>query len=66
VSLSQQFKTTPVENGIRIDFHSRIMSEDRTIWIRVPASYNEQNGAIQSYPVMYVLDGKSAFSQLQV
>lgn len=61
VSLSQQFKTTPVENGIRIDFHSRIMSEDRTIWIRVPASYNEQNGAIQSYPVMYVLDGKSAF-----
>lgn len=61
VSLSQQFKTTSVVNGVRIDFHSRIMSEDRTIWIRVPASYNEQNGAIQSYPVMYVLDGKSAF-----
>ncbi len=61
MSVAQQFKTTPVENGIRIDFHSRIMSEDRTIWIRVPASYNEQNGAIQSYPVMYVLDGKTAF-----
>ena len=61
MSVAQQFKATPVENGIRIDFHSRIMSEDRTIWIRVPASYNEQNGAIQSYPVMYVLDGKTAF-----
>ena len=61
MSVAQQFKTTPVENGIRIDFHSGIMSEDRTIWIRVPASYNEQNGAIQSYPVMYVLDGKTAF-----
>ena len=61
MSVAQQFKTTPVENGIRIDFHSRIMSEDRTIWIRVPASYNEQTGAMQSYPVMYVLDGKTAF-----
>jgi len=61
ISAAQQFKATPVENGTRIDFYSQIMSEDRTIWIRVPASYNEQNGAIQSYPVMYVLDGKSAF-----
>ena len=61
MSVAQQFKTTPVENGIRINFYSRIMSEDRTIWIKVPASYNEQNGAIQSYPVMYVLDGKTAF-----
>jgi hypothetical protein len=61
MSVAQQFKLSPVENGIRIDFHSRIMAEDRTIWIRVPASYNEQNEAIQSYPVMYVLDGKTAF-----
>jgi predicted alpha/beta superfamily hydrolase len=61
MSVAQQFKSSPVENGIRIDFHSRIMAEDRTIWIRVPASYNEQTGAIQSYPVMYVLDGKTAF-----
>ena len=61
MSIAQQFKSSPVENGIRIDFHSRIMAEDRTIWIKVPASYNEQTGAIQSYPVMYVLDGKTAF-----
>jgi predicted alpha/beta superfamily hydrolase len=61
MSVAQQFKSTPVENGIRIDFHSPIMAEDRTIWIKVPASYNEQTGAIQSYPVMYVLDGKTAF-----
>jgi predicted alpha/beta superfamily hydrolase len=61
MSVAQQFKSSPVENGIRIDFHSRIMAEDRTIWIKVPASYNEQTGAIQSYPVMYVLDGKTAF-----
>ncbi len=61
MSVAQQFKSSPIENGIRIDFHSRIMAEDRTIWIKVPASYNEQTGAIQSYPVMYVLDGKTAF-----
>ena len=61
MSVAQQFKSSPVENGIRIDFHSPIMAEDRTIWIKVPASYNEQTGAIQSYPVMYVLDGKTAF-----
>ena len=59
--LAQQFKSAPVENGIQIDFYSNIMAENRTLWIRVPASYNEQTGTAQSYPVMYVLDGKTAF-----
>jgi acetylornithine deacetylase/succinyl-diaminopimelate desuccinylase-like protein/predicted alpha/beta superfamily hydrolase len=60
LSSAQEVKTTPVENGVRIDFHSSIMNENRTIWIRVPASYHEEQ-VNQSYPVMYVLDGKSAF-----
>ena len=59
--LGQQFKSAPVENGIQLDFYSNIMAENRTLWIRVPASYNEQTGTAQSYPVMYVLDGKTAF-----
>ena len=59
-SSAQDVKTTKVENGVRIDFHSGVMKEDRTIWIRVPASYHGEQ-VKQSYPVMYVLDGKSAF-----
>ncbi|PJE45728.1 MAG: hypothetical protein CUR34_12900 [Sediminibacterium sp.] len=61
LSVAQQFKSDPVENGIRIKFNSRIMGEERTIWIRVPASYNESPSVTQTYPVIYVLDGKSAF-----
>jgi predicted alpha/beta superfamily hydrolase len=61
LSLAQQFKSEPIENGIRIKFNSRIMGEERTIWIRVPASYNEASSSTQTYPVIYVLDGKSAF-----
>ena len=55
LSMAQQFKSDPVENGVRI------MGEERTIWIRVPASYNEASSSTQTYPVVYVLDGKSAF-----
>jgi predicted alpha/beta superfamily hydrolase len=61
ISVAQEFKSAPIENGIRIDFKSRIMEEDRILWIRVPASYNEQSSAKQTYPVIYVLDGKTAF-----
>jgi predicted alpha/beta superfamily hydrolase len=61
LSVAQQFKSNPIENGIRIKFNSRIMGEERTIWIRVPASYNEASSSTQTYPVIYVLDGKSAF-----
>jgi predicted alpha/beta superfamily hydrolase len=61
MSIAQQFKSEPIENGIRIKFNSRIMGEERTIWIRVPASYNEASSSTQTYPVIYVLDGKSAF-----
>ena len=61
LSLAQKFKSEPLENGVRIKFNSRIMGEERTIWIRVPASYNVVSSSAQTYPVVYVLDGKSAF-----
>ena len=61
LSLAQQFTSEPVENGVRIKFNSRIMGEERTIWVRVPASYYEASSSTQTYPVIYVLDGKSAF-----
>jgi len=61
ISVAQEFKSAPIENGIRIEFKSRTMDEERTLWIRVPASYNEQSSASQTYPVIYVLDGKTAF-----
>jgi len=38
ISVAQEFKSAPIENGIRIEFKSRIMDEERTLWIRVPDS----------------------------
>jgi hypothetical protein len=35
LSLAQQFKSEPVENGVRIKFNSRIMGEERTMMYQV-------------------------------
>jgi hypothetical protein len=40
------------------------LNEKRTYWVKLPASYNNKKYDKQSYPVMYVLDGKSAFFPL--
>jgi uncharacterized protein len=50
--------------GSRFTLESKILNETRAYWIRLPASYNNKNYDKQSYPVMYVLDGKSAFFPL--
>jgi predicted alpha/beta superfamily hydrolase len=50
--------------GIKLTLESKILNERRTYWVRLPASYNNKNYDAQSYPVMYVLDGKSAFFPL--
>lgn len=47
--------------GSKYTLESKILNEARNYWVRLPASYNNQSYDRQSYPVMYVLDGKSAF-----
>lgn len=50
--------------GSTFTLESKILNETRTYWVRLPASYNNKSYDKQSYPVMYVLDGKSAFFPL--
>ena len=51
-------------SGRKFILESKILNESRTYWVRLPASYNHQQYGAQSYPVLYVLDGKSAFNPL--
>jgi uncharacterized protein len=50
--------------GKKIIIQSKVLNEDRTLWLRLPSSYTDSMHAPQRYPVMYVLDGKSAFFPL--
>lgn len=53
------FLTAQIEIGWKKDIHSKILNEDRSYQIYLPASYS---WAIdRSYPVLYVLDGESNF-----
>jgi predicted alpha/beta superfamily hydrolase len=40
---------------------SKILNEERTYWINLPAAYDDPNFGAEKYPVIYVLDGKSNF-----
>lgn len=50
--------------GSKFTLESKILNETRTYWVRLPASYNNKSYDKQSYPVIYVLDGESAFFPL--
>ncbi|MDW3645468.1 MAG: alpha/beta hydrolase-fold protein [Bacteroidia bacterium] len=50
--------------GTQYQLSSEILGEDRTYWVYLPGSYNDPNWGKESYPVIYVLDGKSAFFPL--
>ncbi|MFS2185601.1 alpha/beta hydrolase-fold protein [Mucilaginibacter sp. Mucisp84] len=48
----------PVRNDTAINISSRIMPENRTVWIHLPADYYTTDN---TYPVLYLLDGDSHF-----
>jgi uncharacterized protein len=50
--------------GRKFILHSQVLNEDRTYWVGLPASYSDPQFSPQRYPVLYVLDGKSAFIPL--
>lgn len=62
--VAQNNQADALAYGKKITLHSKVLNEDRTLWLRLPASYSDSLHAPQHYPVMYVLDGKSAFFPL--
>ncbi len=63
-SFAQEKATEVIDFGSKFTLESKILNETRTYWVRLPASYSNPRYDKQSYPVMYVLDGKSAFFPL--
>jgi predicted alpha/beta superfamily hydrolase len=50
----------PITCGERVTLHSKILGEERTVFISVPVSYTR--GA-QRYPVLYLTDAQGQFDQ---
>ena len=49
---------TPITVGERLALPSRVLSEERALFISLPASYARTK---QSYPVLYMTDGQAQF-----
>lgn len=63
-AIAQENADEAIDCGKKFILESKILNEKRTYWVKLPASYNNKKYDKQSYPVMYVLDGKSAFFPL--
>jgi predicted alpha/beta superfamily hydrolase len=50
----------PVACGERFTLHSKILGEDRTVFVSVPASYTQ---GTQRYPALYLTDAQWQFDQ---
>jgi hypothetical protein len=48
--------------GHKVQLFSKVLNEQREIWIHVPESYDDSQ--IEKYPVIYLLDGKANFYPL--
>jgi uncharacterized protein len=55
---------TDIVVGQRVNIQSRILNEERTLLIYLPASYETKAGAGRTYPVLYLLDGGTHFNAL--
>ena len=58
-----QQKSTSLTIGHKTTLFSKILNENREVWVHVPKSYSKQV-ATQKYPVAYVLDGDQHFHGL--
>lgn len=50
-----------LQNGVRETFHSKILDENREIYIHLPKSYHDNLIQPAKYPVIYLLDGETNF-----
>jgi predicted alpha/beta superfamily hydrolase len=55
---------TKVVIGNMASIHSKILNEDRKIWVHVPDDNGGGNFAKEKYPVVYLLDGDAHFSSV--
>jgi len=53
-----------ISAGRKFVHHSNVLGEERTYWVSLPVAYDDPNFEPEHYPVIYVLDGKSAFFPL--
>ncbi len=53
-------KISPLVNGSPFIIHSKILNEDRYIYMYLPPSYDNSN---KKYPVLYMLDAENEFHQ---
>lgn len=58
LTVAAQDDPLPVHNDTAIHFSSKIMAENRTLWIHLPPDYYTTTN---TYPVLYLLDGDSHF-----
>ena len=51
----------PLVIGQKVKFHSKVLEEDRTLWVYCPEEYAYSTA---KYPVLYLLDGNVHFHYL--
>ncbi|PIF30826.1 hypothetical protein CLU81_1277 [Flavobacterium sp. 9] len=57
-------KKDKIEIGIVDSIASKVLNENRKIWVHLPKSAQNNGFAKQKYPVVYVLDGDGHFSSV--
>lgn len=55
-----QDRTKTISIGFIDSLQSKVLNENRKIWVHIPQKFNE-NGVQQKYPVLYLLDGPDHF-----
>ena len=59
-----QIQSNQIVIGIKDIIHSKILNEQREIWVYVPISASDTTFSKQRYPVVYLLDGDDHFSSV--
>jgi predicted alpha/beta superfamily hydrolase len=57
---AEQVKLEDISAGQKIEFHSNVLQEERTVLVRLPEGYERSD---LRYPVLYLLDGEFFFGQ---
>jgi uncharacterized protein len=61
VCLIANSQSDTISIGIKRMLYSKVLNENRKLWIYTPASYKDSSYGIKSYPVLYLLDGEAHF-----
>lgn len=64
LTCGQAQQNNSVVIGTMDSIYSRILQEQRTVWVHVPASARSNGPVKKKYPVIYLLDGDKNFSSV--